>query len=680
MLWCPSCQLEALPPKKFCRRCGGALQEKPLSVEPPAAASAECPSCHSVVAPEARFCKYCGRRLTPQVAGPPPAPPQPPAPVPVTQRISGATEFPGTPSGPSPVMHPRRPGGMRGPMIGVGVAAALIVVGGLAWYFLGSLRATSARQIWSEANTRLSAAAASIGTATVAQADTPMFAEPSQNSRVVGVLAAGQGADLLRLPDQPGAEGLSWVLVRSNQQTGFVEARRLTNLVGLTDAAQHQILWLQLHPENSESAALEQDIALLQDFVRRFPDSPLAGEIKLALADRSLTIARRAADQPKPDHQRALELSKAAANLYSDASQTAEAADRGRAQRGRQEALQLASLCDARLNPPAVAHLEADQQTIYRGQPVTLSWSAENAAKVTLEPGTGAVEPRGSRTFRPQQSTTYRLVAYGQRGHTEATVQVTVVAPPPTVTLSATPPRVQRGQPVTLTWSSENATELSLSPEGGRVGPFGSIQVYPSRSGAYQIIARGEGGETQAQAHVAVDEPPRVVVIPAGTQLAVRLVDPLNSRTSQPGQVFRATLDQPISVEGQQALPKHSEVRGRVVSASRSGRVSGVAQMSLVLFEVSVAGQTYTIYTDPLPLSAPSERGRDAAKIGAGAALGAIIGAIAGGGKGAATGAAAGAGAGTGVAVATRGKEIELRPETVLQFRVGQNVTVRMTR
>jgi hypothetical protein len=555
------------------------------------------------------------------------------------------------------------------------VTAAVILVAGLAWYFRGWSRQAQAPEASPGA-----ALEASIGSATAAQPDIPVFAEPRQDSSVIAALAGGQAVDLLHVPDQPSAEGVPWVRIRSNQQIGFVDARRLTNLVGLTDVVQHQILRLQLHPEESDPAALEQDIGLLEDFLRRFPASPFAVWVKLALADRTLAIARRAAEESSGDYQRALEQSRAAVNIYGEVSQTADGADRERAERGRQAALQLASLCDAKLNPTVAVRLEADQQTIQRGRSVTLSWSAENAVRVVLEPGIGTVEPRGSRTLRPEQSTAYRLVAYGKRGQADATVQVTVVAPPPTVTLSANPTRVQRGQPVTLTWSSENATELSLSPEGGRVGPFGSIQVYPSRSGVYQIIARGEGGETQAQAHVAVDEPPRVVVIPAGTQLAVRLVDPLNSRTSQPGQVFRATLDQPISVEGQQALPKHSEVRGRVVSASRSGRVSGVAQMSLVLFEVSVAGQTYTIYTDPLPLSAPSERGRDAAKIGAGAALGAIIGAIAGGGKGAATGAAAGAGAGTGVAVATRGKEIELRPETVLQFRLGQNVTVRMTR
>jgi hypothetical protein len=677
MLWCASCQIEAPVGKKFCRICGGALQEKPLPTQPAALTSQECPTCHSAIAPEAKFCKHCGKKLTPRAAEAAAAPAPPPAAAPVMQGASSAAESPKPRPTPLTGVPRPRPGGSRGLAIAAGVTAAVILVAGLAWYFRGWSRQAQAPEASPGA-----AFEASIGSATAAQPDIPVFAEPRQDSSVIAALAGGQAVDLLHVPDQPSAEGVPWVRIRSNQQIGFVDARRLTNLVGLTDVVQHQILRLQLHPEESDPAALEQDIGLLEDFLRRFPASPFAVWVKLALADRTLAIARRAAEESSGDYQRALEQSRAAVNIYGEVSQTADGADRERAERGRQAALQLASLCDAKLNPTVAVRLEADQQTIQRGRSVTLSWSAENAVRVVLEPGIGTVEPRGSRTLRPEQSTAYRLVAYGKRGQADATVQVTVVAPPPTVTLSANPTRVQRGQPVTLTWTSENATELSLSPEGGRVGPFGSVQVHPARSGAYQIIARGEGGEAQAQAQVLVEEPPRVVAltIPAGTQFAVRLVDALNSRTTRAGQVFRATLDQPISVDGQEVLPRHSEVRGRVVSASRSGRVSGVAQMSLVLFEVSAAGQTYTIYTDPLPLSARSDRGRDAAKIGAGAAVGAIIGAIAGGGKGAATGAVAGAGAGTGAAVATRGREIEIQPETLLNFRLGQNFTIRMPR
>jgi hypothetical protein len=78
-----------------------------------------------------------------------------------------------------------------------------------------------------------------------------------------------------------------------------------------------------------------------------------------------------------------------------------------------------------------------------------------------------------------------------------------------------------------------------------------------------------------------------------------------------------------------------------------------------------------------------SSRGKNtAAKVGGGAALGAIIGGIAGGGKGAAIGAGIGAGAGTGVQTVTKGQQIKLASESVLNFNLEAplNVTPSATR
>jgi len=62
--------------------------------------------------------------------------------------------------------------------------------------------------------------------------------------------------------------------------------------------------------------------------------------------------------------------------------------------------------------------------------------------------------------------------------------------------------------------------------------------------------------------------------------------------------------------------------------------------------------------------------------VGAGAAIGSIIGGIAGGGKGAAIGAAAGGGVGGGVQAATKGQQIKLPSETVLNFTLQNPLTV----
>jgi outer membrane lipoprotein SlyB len=63
-------------------------------------------------------------------------------------------------------------------------------------------------------------------------------------------------------------------------------------------------------------------------------------------------------------------------------------------------------------------------------------------------------------------------------------------------------------------------------------------------------------------------------------------------------------------------------------------------------------------------------------KAGGGAAIGAIIGALAGGGKGAAIGAASGGGIGAGVNGVTRGQQVQIPTETLVNFKLQSPVTV----
>jgi peptidoglycan-associated lipoprotein len=83
-------------------------------------------------------------------------------------------------------------------------------------------------------------------------------------------------------------------------------------------------------------------------------------------------------------------------------------------------------------------------------------------------------------------------------------------APPaaqPTVTLNASPTSINAGQTVTLSWSSTNATDLSIDGGVGKVAPEGSTPVTPSQSTTYTITASGPGGTASATAHVDVNAP-----------------------------------------------------------------------------------------------------------------------------------------------------------------------------
>jgi hypothetical protein len=170
--------------------------------------------------------------------------------------------------------------------------------------------------------------------------------------------------------------------------------------------------------------------------------------------------------------------------------------------------------------------------------------------------------------------------------------------------------------------------------------------------------------------------PPKRLIIDQGTQLTVRLVDPIDSEKNQTGDTFHATLNTALTSDGDEAIPAGTDITGHLVDVKSAGKFAGQSQVILQLDSISTGGKTYTLQTDQYKKQAASRGKNTGEKVGGGAILGGIIGALAGGGKGAAVGAAAGAGVGGGVQAATKSQQIKLPSETVLNFTLQAPVTV----
>jgi len=169
---------------------------------------------------------------------------------------------------------------------------------------------------------------------------------------------------------------------------------------------------------------------------------------------------------------------------------------------------------------------------------------------------------------------------------------------------------------------------------------------------------------------------PKKVIIDQGTQLTVRLIDPIDSEKNQTGDTFHATLNAPLTSDGEEAVPAGAELVGHLVEVKSAGKFAGQSSVVAQLDSLTFGGRTYNLQTDQYSKKGSSRGKNTAEKVGAGAAIGGIIGAIAGGGKGAAIGAAAGGGVGGGVQAATKGQQIKLPSETVLNFTLQQPITV----
>jgi peptidoglycan-associated lipoprotein len=80
-------------------------------------------------------------------------------------------------------------------------------------------------------------------------------------------------------------------------------------------------------------------------------------------------------------------------------------------------------------------------------------------------------------------------------------------APAPTASLTASPNTINPGQATTLTWSTQNATDVTID-QIGKVDPSGTRQMTPSESTTYRLIAKNDSGTQEATARVTVNAPP----------------------------------------------------------------------------------------------------------------------------------------------------------------------------
>ena len=168
------------------------------------------------------------------------------------------------------------------------------------------------------------------------------------------------------------------------------------------------------------------------------------------------------------------------------------------------------------------------------------------------------------------------------------------------------------------------------------------------------------------------------VTVPELTAIHVTLDQAVASNQNRPGDHFDATVSEPVVMDGKTVIPQGAHAEGLVVDARQSGRLRGRARLQLALQTVAVNGQNYDLRTTSSPRIGGDHKKRNLAWIGGGAGGGLLIGALAGGGEGALIGGPVGAGAGTTVALLTGKKDVRLRPETTLTFKLAEPVTIRV--
>jgi len=170
---------------------------------------------------------------------------------------------------------------------------------------------------------------------------------------------------------------------------------------------------------------------------------------------------------------------------------------------------------------------------------------------------------------------------------------------------------------------------------------------------------------------------PVKVTIQAGTSLAVRVDQHISVKSNRAGDTFTGEVVDPVvDPNGVAVVPKGTRVSGVVDASHARGRVKGASVLELRLTTMTLNGRELQLRTADLTQTKKGKGKRSAAMIGGGAGLGMLIGGLAGGGKGMLIGGLAGGGAGTAGAAMTGNKDLEIPAESIVHFRLSQDLVV----
>jgi hypothetical protein len=168
------------------------------------------------------------------------------------------------------------------------------------------------------------------------------------------------------------------------------------------------------------------------------------------------------------------------------------------------------------------------------------------------------------------------------------------------------------------------------------------------------------------------------ITIPAGTSLTIRIDQRISVKTSRADDTFTGEIVVPVLTNDNNVLvPKGSLVGGVVDVSHRRGHFKGRSLLELRLTSLTVNGTQYPVMTRDLAESKRGKGRRSAALIGGSAGLGMLVGGLASGGTGLVVGGLVGGGAGTAVAGLTGNRDIDIPAESIIHFKLADDLVVR---
>jgi hypothetical protein len=206
------------------------------------------------------------------------------------------------------------------------------------------------------------------------------------------------------------------------------------------------------------------------------------------------------------------------------------------------------------------------------------------------------------------------------------------------------------------------------------------------------VIACCSTAALAAQQDAQAVSPEPELVVPAGTVFPVVLNTYLNTRNTQPGDIFYADTSYPIWIQQRLIIPRGSIVKGVVTQVEKPGTFRGKGRMTIkfdtILLPNGVERELIADFhgihgpgaekidrkTETVEQGGSANTGADIGTVVGTAGEGAMIGGIAsrGGAKGAGIGAGAGAATGVAIVLLSRERNLVLEPGTQLDLQLSQ--------
>jgi hypothetical protein len=167
------------------------------------------------------------------------------------------------------------------------------------------------------------------------------------------------------------------------------------------------------------------------------------------------------------------------------------------------------------------------------------------------------------------------------------------------------------------------------------------------------------------------------VTIPAGTALTIRIDQRISVKHSHAGERFTGEIVEPLLAGDNSVLvPKGALVGGVIDVSHRRGHFKGRSLLELRLTSLTANGTKYLLTTRDLSESKKGKGKRSTALIAGGTGLGMIVGGVTTGGVGVVVGGLVGGGVGTAVAGLTGNRDIDIPAESIVRFKLAEDLVV----